>query len=103
MERGCQEEGKVKVIEETKITLWAGVIISLLSSLIVFVLSVLWLHQTDITQLRTNQLHVLATLTKIDNIPSELAKMNVQLQYLAKTLDDHQRFTLNGNAKKVVK
>jgi hypothetical protein len=76
--------------EETKFTLKIGLVASFVSALLIFVLSALWAHQTDITTLRTNQTHVLETLNKLDTVPTQLAGINAQLFYISQAQKDHK-------------
>lgn len=85
--------------EETKFTLKIGVIVSIVSALVIFVLTNLWLHQTDITILKTNQAMVLQTLGELKIVPSKLAEINVMLNNMDASLKDHRSFT-QAQAKK---
>ena len=72
--------------ETTKITLTQGVVGSIITSIIVFILSMVWLHQTDITLLKTNQVNVMATILKLDTVPSDIAVMKVKLEALSELM-----------------
>jgi hypothetical protein len=72
--------------ETTKITLTQGIAGSIITSIVVFILSMVWLHQTDITLLKTNQVNVMATILKLDTVPSELAVMKVKLESLSEMM-----------------
>jgi len=58
--------------DETKITLKMGVIASFIGALVMFVMGCLYSHQTDITILKTNYLHVTAQLDKIEQTVTEI-------------------------------
>lgn len=64
----------------------------------VFVFSTLWLHQIEITTLRTNQQHVLTAVAKLESVPAQLMRVNTQLEYLAQ-LQAGNREILNQNQK----
>ena len=66
--------------ESVKITLTQGIVGSVITSIIVFVLSAIWMHQVDITLLKTNQVHVMATILKLDTVPADIAVMKVKLE-----------------------
>ena len=83
-------------IDESKIK--TVVIASVVSALLVFVLSTLWLHQTEITTLRTNQQHVLGSIAKLDSVPSQLIRINTQLEFL-RELQVSNKELLTQNAK----
>ena len=76
--------------DETKITLKMGAIAAFTSAFIIFILSALWTHQTDITMLKANQLHVMATLVKVEMIPAELARINEQLRMMGQVQVYHK-------------
>ena len=80
--------------DETRITLKIGVICSLIGGILVFFLSALWGHQSDITLLKTNQVAVMKTLEKMDTVPAELAKLSILMEgnkedhiYIMKKMD----------------
>jgi hypothetical protein len=73
------KDDDVEISTETKISLKAGIIGSMITALIVSIFSVLWVHQTDITLLKTNQTHVLLTLEKMSNIPEQMAVLSSKL------------------------
>ena len=58
--------------DETKITLKMGVIASFIGALVMFVMGCLYSHQTDITILKTNYLHVTSKLDKIEQTVVEI-------------------------------
>ena len=76
--------------DETKITLKMGIIASAVSSFLIFVLSVLWIHQTDITLLKTNQVSVLKMMEKMSTMPEEIAKLNVRVEFLIDNQQVHK-------------
>lgn len=78
------------ITDETKVTLKLGVIVSLISALVLFVLTNLWIHQTDITVLKTNQVMVLQTLVELRTVPTKLGEISIQMQNLDQNLKDHR-------------
>jgi glucosamine 6-phosphate synthetase-like amidotransferase/phosphosugar isomerase protein len=80
------DETRVLPKEHATITLTQGVIGSLITSIIVFVLSAIWMHQVDITLLKTNQVHVMATILKLDTVPADIAVMKVKLEALSEMM-----------------
>ena len=81
---------------ETKVTLKMGAIAAFTSAFIIFILSALWAHQTDITMLKANQLHVMATLVKVEMIPAELARINEQLRMMGQVQVYHKGISENN-------
>ena len=65
--------------EETKLTLKVGVITSFVAALVMFILTALWGHQTDISILKTNQLMVLKTIDGLQTVPGDLAYLKVMM------------------------
>ena len=65
--------------EETKLTLKVGVITSFVAALVMFILTALWGHQTDISILKTNQLMVLKTIDSLQTVPGDLAYLKVMM------------------------
>ena len=65
--------------EETKLTLKVGVITSFVAALVMFILTALWGHQTDISILKTNQLMVLKTIDGLQIVPGDLAYLKVMM------------------------
>ena len=65
--------------EETKLTLKVGAIASLVAAVVVFILTALWGHQTDITILKTNQAMVLKTIDSLQTVPSDLAYLKIMM------------------------
>ena len=61
--------------EESKLTLKIGVIASFIAAIVIFVLNSLWIHQTDIAMLKTNQCAIMKTIEKLDSVPSDLARI----------------------------
>lgn len=66
--------------EETRLTLKIGVIASFIAAIVIFVLNSLWMHQTDIAMLKTNQCAIMKTVEKLDAVPSDLAKLEVLMK-----------------------
>lgn len=66
--------------EESKLTLKIGVIASFIAAIVIFVLQSLWMHQTDIAILKTNQVSIIRTIEKLDKVPADLARMEVLLR-----------------------
>lgn len=58
--------------DETKITLKMGAIASLVGGLVMFIMGCLYSHQTDITVLKTNYLHVTSKLDRIEITVNEI-------------------------------
>ena len=58
--------------DETKITLKMGAIASCIGALVMFAMGCLYSHQTDITVLKTNYLHVTSKLDRIENTVVEI-------------------------------
>ena len=85
-----RRRGNKNVSEETKITLKIGVIASLIAGMVVFILTNLWMHQTDITRLTTNQNTVLMTLQKFDCIPGQIAVLTEKVESLNTNLREHR-------------
>lgn len=79
------------VSDETKITLKMGIIASIVASVLIFILTSLWVHQTDITLLKTNQGHVLSTLQELKAMPSQMAVLNAQIGNIASNLEEHRK------------
>ena len=52
--------------EETKITLKVGIIITFISSIIIFIMSCLWSYNSRLTALETNYINLVEKLNKID-------------------------------------
>jgi hypothetical protein len=50
---------EVEMAEESKLTIRIGVLMSCVASLIVFILGALWVHNTEISRLHTNQTAVM--------------------------------------------
>lgn len=76
--------------EDTKITLKAGVLISLITSLAVFLFTVVWMHQTDITLLKTNQNHILKVIDDLKTVPAALQVLGVKIDTLDTNLKEHR-------------
>uniref|UniRef100_A0A6H1Z6V3 Uncharacterized protein n=1 Tax=viral metagenome TaxID=1070528 RepID=A0A6H1Z6V3_9ZZZZ len=76
--------------EETKFTLKIGVVVSIVSALVIFVLTNLWIHQTDITVLKTNQGIILQAVHELKGVPVKLMEISTDLKNLDKSLDDHR-------------
>ena len=76
-ERECR---RVEVNDETRLTFRAGLIASFVSAVMIFIMSTLWMHQTSITALQTNQQRVLAVIAKYEDVPTELAKIRTKLE-----------------------
>ena len=76
--------------QETKLTLKVGVIASFVAAFVVFILQALWGHQTDITTLKANQVHVMDTLVKVEMIPAELSRINEQLRMMSQFQIGHK-------------
>ena len=66
--------------ESVKITLTQGIVGSVITTIVVFILTTIWMHQVDITLLKTNQVHVMATILKLDTVPADIAVMKVKLE-----------------------
>ncbi len=60
------------MVEETKITLKLGIIASLVGGLVMFIMTCLWNHQTDITILKADYKHVFKKLDTIENTVMEI-------------------------------
>jgi energy-converting hydrogenase Eha subunit B len=75
---------------ESKLTLKVGVIASFVAALVIFILSTLQGHQNDIATLKANQAHVMVTLTKMETIPAELAKMTEQIRMMTQVQIVHK-------------
>ena len=58
--------------DETKITLKMGAIASCIGALVMFIMGCLYSHQTDITILKTNYIHVTSQLDKIEQTVMEI-------------------------------
>lgn len=78
------------ITSETKITLKAGLLITLICSIIVFVLSTLWMHQTDITLLKANQVNVMRTLESLRDMPTTMSRLVEKVENLNETLKEHR-------------
>ena len=66
--------------EESKLTLKIGVIASFIAAIVIFVLNSLWIHQTDIAMLKTNQCAIMKTIEKLDGVPADLARIEVLMR-----------------------
>jgi len=66
--------------DETKITLKMGAIASCIGALVMFVMGCLYSHQTDITILKTNYLHVTSKLDKIEQTVTEIRNDQIRRQ-----------------------
>ena len=66
--------------EETKLTRKVGAVVSFVAAFIVFTLTALWGHQTDITILKTNQLIVLKTIDSLQVVPGDLAYLKIMMR-----------------------
>lgn len=67
-------------IEADKITLKVGIIASIVSALVLFVMTALWSHETSITRLDTNQIVVMKHITSYETIPVQLARIQTLLE-----------------------
>jgi hypothetical protein len=74
----------VGTVEMNKITLKATVLASIISGIMLFVMTTLWVHQTDITILKTTQLSIQKSVDSYDKIPEQLARIEVLLENNAK-------------------
>jgi glutamate synthase domain-containing protein 1 len=88
-------------IDETKVTLKVGMIASIVAALVIFILNTLWVHNGDITALKTNQLANMKNIEKvecaIEKIPAELAAINMQLSYMSGTQKVHAKVSKENN------
>ena len=66
--------------DETKITLKMGAIASCIGALVMFVMGCLYSHQTDITVLKTNYLHVTSKLDRIENTVVEIRNDQIRIE-----------------------
>ena len=66
--------------DETKITLKMGAIASFVGALVMFVMGCLYSHQTDITILKTNYIHVTSKLDKIEQTVVEIRNDQIRRQ-----------------------
>ena len=66
--------------DETKITLKMGAIASFIGALVMFVMGCLYSHQTDITILKTNYIHVTSKLDKIEQTVVEIRNDQIRRQ-----------------------
>ncbi len=82
--------------DETKITLKMGVIASLVASFVIFFLTALWSHQTDITILKSNQMHMVQTLQDLKSVPTTLATIQAQLIFMNQTLAESKNQGKDG-------
>jgi len=72
-------ENRRQPIAETHMTLKVGVIASFVAALVMFMLTALWGHQTDISILKTNQLMVLKTIDILQTVPGDLAYLKTMM------------------------
>ena len=86
--------------EPVKITLTQGIIGSVITSIIVFVLSAIWMHQVDITLLKANQVNVMATILKLDTVPADIAVIKVKLEAMTDMVRQ-QAIALDRHAKAI--
>lgn len=86
--------------EPVKITLTQGIIGSVITSIIVFVLSAIWMHQVDLTLLKANQVNVMATILKLDTVPADIAVIKVKLEAMT-DLVRQQAIALDRHAKAI--
>ena len=71
--------------DETKITLKMGAIASCIGALVMFVMGCLYSHQTDITILKTNYIHVTSKLDKIEQTVIEIRNDQIRREMKEKT------------------
>lgn len=64
--------------DETKFTIKVGAIIGLVSSLIIFIMTCLWNHQTKITVLEADYKHVYKKLDTIENLVFEIHQNQIK-------------------------
>lgn len=87
--------------DESKLTLKVGLIATLSSSMIMFILGVLLVHNTEIGVLRTNQAAIMKQVEKmdaaLDKIPERLASIDMQLQYIGRTQTVHSKVSKENN------
>jgi hypothetical protein len=87
--------------DETKVTMKIGVIAAGVASLIVFVLSVLWAHNGDISMLKANQQIVMQSIVKldaaVDKIPERLASIDAQLVFISGSQRYHTGISVSNN------
>ena len=86
--------------EPVKITLTQGIIGSVITSIIVFVLSAIWMHQVDLTLLKANQVNVMATILKLDTVPADIAVIKVKLEAMTDMVRQ-QAIALDRHAKAI--
>lgn len=86
--------------ESVKITLTQGIIGSVITSIIVFVLSAIWMHQVDLTLLKANQVNVMATILKLDTVPADIAVIKVKLEAMTDMVRQ-QAIALDRHAKAI--
>lgn len=67
-------------IEVNKVTVKITLIISLVATLILFLLNTLWGHQTAITVLETNQAAVMKTVETYTTVPAQLSRISALLE-----------------------
>jgi hypothetical protein len=78
------------VADETKLTIKVGLLASFVAAFVIFILQALWGHQTEITTIKTNQLHVMNTMVKMETIPAELARINEQMRMMTQVQIIHK-------------
>jgi hypothetical protein len=87
--------------DETKFTLKISIVASFISAIVVFILTVLWVHNTDISKLQTNQMVVMKNVEKmdlaIDKIPERLASIDIQLLYISQAQNIHSKVSTDNN------
>jgi hypothetical protein len=92
---------ELEMADETKLTFRVGLIATLVSTLVVFMLGMLVKHSSDISVLQTNQAMVMETVKKldvaVDKIPERLASIDAQLFYMTKTQQTHSRVSTENN------
>lgn len=67
-------------IEVDKMTVKVTIIASGVAALILFLLTALWGHQTDITLLKTNQVAVMKTVESYTGVPAQLSRIATLLE-----------------------
>jgi hypothetical protein len=67
-------------VEMDRITIKMTIIASLISALVLFILSTLWVHNGDIMVLKTNQLSVMKHIVGYESVPTQLARMEAMME-----------------------
>jgi hypothetical protein len=88
-------------VDETKVTLKVGVIASIVAALVIFILNTLWVHNGDITALKTNQVANMKNIEKVDSamckIDEKLASIDVRLAFMGGKQEVHTKISKDNN------